>query len=73
MAKDATLRAYLAAKAMQGLLANPGGPIQASGMSGWGFTNCEAEHVARLAVGMADLLIAELNKPARDAKEGTNE
>jgi hypothetical protein len=52
-----TLRDYLAAKAMQGLLANPGGPIQANPMNGWCFTNCTAEQVARVCIDMADAML----------------
>jgi hypothetical protein len=51
------LRDYFAAKAMQGLLANSGGPIQQNPMSGWGFTNCEPSDVAQLCYKMADAMI----------------
>jgi hypothetical protein len=58
-----SIRVEIAKAMMQGLLANPGGPIQANGMSGWAFCNCKIEDVAALAVGAADALIAELSKP----------
>lgn len=57
-----SLRAYFAGQALQGLLSNSGGPIQVSGMTGWGFTNCDANDVALVAVSLADAMIAELNK-----------
>lgn len=52
-----TLRDYFAAKAMQGLMANPGGPVQASCMSGWSFANCDKNDVATLAYVMADAML----------------
>lgn len=52
-----TLRDYFAAKAMQGLMANPGGPVQQSGMSGWAFTNCDKNDVAALAYVIADAML----------------
>jgi len=52
-----SIRDYFAAKAMQGLMANPGGPIQASGMSGWSFTNCDKNDVAELAFVIADAML----------------
>lgn len=55
-------RAYFAGRAMEGLLANPGGPIQANGRTGWSLTNCREQDVASIAVSMADALIAELAK-----------
>lgn len=57
-----TLRDYFAAKALQGLCANPGGPFQHSPATGWGLTNCTLDDVSSLAVNLADSLIAELNK-----------
>ncbi|WP_322997910.1 hypothetical protein [Castellaniella sp.] len=53
-----SLRDYFAAKAMQGLLANPGGPIQANGMNGWSLTNCTGADVATMAYAMADAMLA---------------
>ena len=38
-----SLRDYFAAKAMQGLMANSGGPVQASGPSGWCDGHSEGE------------------------------
>jgi len=52
-----TLRDYFAAKAVQGLLANPGGPIQANGMSGWNWCNCTVESVADFAWHIADAML----------------
>lgn len=57
-----TLRDYFAAKAMQGLCANPGGPFQASERSGWGPVNCTFADVANDAYAMADSMLAERTK-----------
>ncbi len=55
------LRAELAGKAMQGLLSNPGGPVQRSEMTGWSSPiNCTHDDVAREALFYADALMAEL-------------
>lgn len=51
------LRDRLAAKVIQGLLANPSGPIQANGMCGWSWCNCTVEQVADLAWYIADHMI----------------
>lgn len=59
-----SLRDYFAAKAMQGLLANSGGPIQANGMSGWGTTNCNEKDIAGYAYFIADAMIAARNTPS---------
>jgi len=53
-----TLRDYFAAKALAGLLANPGGPIQYNEMHGWGFCNCEPSNVVGTAYGLADAMLA---------------
>jgi hypothetical protein len=60
MASGLTKREMIAMHALQGLLANPGGPIQQSCMSGWSFTNCTESAVAELAVELADELLAKL-------------
>ena len=52
-----TVRDYFAAKAMQGLLANSGGPIQANGMSGWSWCNCSPEDAVNLAYSIADAML----------------
>ena len=52
------MRDYFAAKAIQGLLANPGGPIQANGMNGWNWCNCSPEDAVNLAYSMADAMLA---------------
>lgn len=57
-----TTREYFAAMAMQGLLANAGGPIQQNGSTGWGLTNVTHEQVAGVACRFADALLAELAK-----------
>lgn len=55
-------RAEIASRIMAGLCANPGGPFQANGASGWGFTNCGEHDIAALSVNLADALIAKLNE-----------
>lgn len=57
-----TLRDFFAAKAMQGLLANPGGPIQGNSQRGWGFTNCTMDHVVGMSFGIADAMLRERAK-----------
>lgn len=52
-----TLRDWFAAKAMQGLLANSGGPIQANGMNGWNWCNCSPEDAVNLAYSIADAML----------------
>jgi hypothetical protein len=52
----------IAVKAMQGLLANPGGPIQHNCMTGWGFTNCTEDDVAALAFAMAEAMLKQVKK-----------
>ena len=59
-----TLRDYVAAVSLQGLLANPGGPIQRNGTNGWNFVNCLEGDVCKLSFIIADAWIA-----ARDGKE----
>lgn len=60
--KGMTKREECAMRAMQGLLANPGGPVQSSQMSGFNFCNCDASDIAKLSVSLADALLAELDK-----------
>jgi len=60
--KGMTLRQYAAIKAMQGLLANNGGPMQANAMCGWSLCNCTENDVAAMSVRLADALLAELEK-----------
>lgn len=54
-----TMRDFFAAKAMQGMLANPGGPIQRSDMCGWSYVNCTPQNVAALCYSMADEMLKE--------------
>lgn len=58
-----TLRDYFAAKAIQGLLSNPSGPIQANGMSGWDFCNCTPSDVALTAYTVADAMLKHRSHP----------
>ena len=62
VARGLTKREHFAGLALQGLLANSGGPIQANSLNGWGLANGTAEDVARVAVAAADALILELAK-----------
>lgn len=55
-----TKRELFAAMAMQGLLSNCGGPIQANGSTGWGLTNVTHDQVAGVACRFADALLARL-------------
>lgn len=52
-----TLRDYLAAAALQGLCANPGGPFQANDRSGWGLVNCSTFDIAGSAYDIADAML----------------
>lgn len=54
---DMTIRDYFAAKALQGLCANPGGPFQASDMSGWAIVNCDFDDIAIESYKLADSML----------------
>ena len=56
-----TKRELFAAMAMQGLMANPGGPYQASPSSGWVRVNCTQKQIAQECADMADALLAALS------------
>jgi hypothetical protein len=63
-----TKREYFAGLAMQGLLSNPGGPVQANCSNGWqSTTNCSRADVAGEAVAYADALLAALSPQAGSA------
>lgn len=62
-----TKRELFATMAMQGLMANCGGPIQANGNCGWSYCNSNPSEVAEVAVSVADALLLELSKQ-EDAK-----
>lgn len=57
------LRDDFAAAALQGLVANPGGPIQENSRSGWGYANTTPDGVATEAYALADAMLR-----AREAK-----
>lgn len=57
-----TLRDYFAAAALHGLCANPGGPFQANGRSGWGLVNCSTNDIAGTAYDIADAMLEERAK-----------
>ncbi len=57
-----TKREHFAGLAMQGLLANSGGVIQASNMSGTAWCNSSAQSMAKLSIECADALLKELEK-----------
>jgi len=63
-----TVRQFYKAAAIKGLLANPGGPIQANGMTGWNYTNCGPTYVVNFCTEIADAMIAE--DEAFAAREG---
>lgn len=52
-----SMRDYMAAKALQGLCANPGGPFQANDMSGWAIVNCELDDIATESYKLADAML----------------
>lgn len=57
-----TKREMFAMHAMQGILSNSGGVIQANSMSGTGWCNCDASGFAQWSLECADSLLAELEK-----------
>lgn len=59
-----TLHDCYVGKVLQGLFANPGGPIQASDMSGWRLVNCTLEQLVDFAREVADIAVAAREAPA---------
>jgi hypothetical protein len=59
-------RRQIAAALLQGLLANPGGPVQGNPSSETWYENCTQEQVATWAVDQADALIRELDRRRGD-------
>lgn len=57
-----TLRDNFAMAALQGIMANPSGPIQSNVMSGWGWCNCSPNDVTNLAYSLADEMLKERDK-----------
>ncbi len=57
-----TKREHFAGLAMQGLLSNSGGVIQANNMSGTAWCNSNAQSMAKLSIECADALLKELEK-----------
>ncbi|MBS8267164.1 hypothetical protein DYI26_00245 [Halomonas litopenaei] len=55
-----TKREHFAAMAMQGLLSNPGGPVQHNPISGTGYCNSDAGIVAVWSLEVADALLKAL-------------
>lgn len=51
------LRDDFAMRAAQGMLANPGGPIQSSSVCGWTLVNCDFANVAQQAYEFADAML----------------
>ena len=68
--QNASKRELFAAMAMQGLAANPGGPVQANPMCGWSLTNCTFEQAAEFAVALADALLSQLSEAQVARVEG---
>lgn len=56
-----TLRDYFAAKALQGVLANSGGVVQANSSCGWSLCNCTLDDVAEFSYQMADAMLKARN------------
>jgi len=52
-----SVRDYFAAKALQGMCANPGGPLQANGRNGWALVNCTSADVVTVAYDFADAML----------------
>jgi hypothetical protein len=58
LASGISIRDYFAAAALNGILANSGGPLQSNGMTGWGWTNCDQTQVTQAVYGIADDMLA---------------
>jgi hypothetical protein len=54
-----TKREHFAGLAMQGLLSNANGVIQANSQAGFGWCNCDENSMAELAFACADALLAK--------------
>jgi hypothetical protein len=52
-----SIRDYFAAKALQGLCANPGAAFQANDQSGWGMVNCTVYALAQTCYAIADAML----------------
>lgn len=59
-----SLRDYFAGKALEGLLSNPGGPVQANPINGWSWCNYTTENVVSEIWHIADAMLA-----AREGKK----
>jgi hypothetical protein len=57
-----TKREMFAMHAMQGLLSNCGGVVQANSVSGTGFCNSDETSLAQWSLACADALLKELDK-----------
>ena len=57
-----SLRDYFAAKAMNAVLANNGGAVQANSACGWSLCNCTFSDVAEFSYQVADAMLAEREK-----------
>lgn len=55
-------RQEMVGRALQGLLANPGGPIQHNPMRGWDLTNSTWDDVASVAATAADAAIKAMEE-----------
>lgn len=52
-----TMRDHFAGLALQGMLANSGGPIQRNEQSAWALTNCTFDDVSEFAYEFADAML----------------
>lgn len=67
-----SMRDYLAAKALQGICANPGGPYQANAACGWAIVNCTTDQIAQECYRLADsmLQVRSAATPSQEGREG---
>lgn len=61
-----TLRDYFAAKAMNAVLANNGGAVQANSACGWSLCNCTFSDVAEFSYQVADAMLSERDKQRQE-------
>lgn len=66
-----TLRDYFAAKALAGLLANPGGPFQANDRNGWDIVNCTLDDIAKFSYQASDAMLAARASSSEPLNAGT--
>lgn len=60
--EEKTLRDEFAMAALQGIMANSGGPLQSNPMSGWGLTNTNEDSIAAFVWEIADAMMKQREK-----------